>query len=175
MRALAGLVAMAALAVAPVAQAKEAQQARMGPVAAMFRGICLLWVAGVPPKQMVTMVEARGIKASWVGDRLAGFDMPTLAGLSFSAVTLGENAARCEIHLTYAKTRVAEIAADIDALTPSLPPRFRLAPVTPARDRYGNTPDRAWAAPGAIMTLTEKPNSFPGSTERDATLYLERK
>jgi hypothetical protein len=79
------------------------------------------------------------------------------------------------VHLNYAKTQINAIAAEIDAATPRIPAYFRLAPVTPVKDEYGNLPDRAWAAPGATMTFKEKPDVFPGSTARDATLYLEKK
>ena len=176
MRVLAVLVAVTALAAAPAAQAQKAEQAPLGPVAAMVMGICLPWVAGVTPAEMVKALEARGMKASWVGDRLAGFDIPPQKAFSYSGITLGEGGAWCEVHLSYAQTRIAAIAAEIDAATPRVTAHFRLAPVTPVKDAaYGNLPDRAWAAPALSMTLTEKPSMFPGSTDRDATLYLERK
>jgi len=138
-------------------------------------GICLPWIAGVEPAKMADTLEARGLKANWVGTRLAGFDLPRRPEFLYSGISLGEGGAWCEVHLSYAKTQVSAVAAEIDAVAGRIPPYFRLTPIPPVKDQNGNLSARAWAAPGATMTFNERPTAFPGSTARDATLYLEKK
>lgn len=178
MRGLAGGIGALALAMSgvPAARAQKASDASPpGPVASMLLGICLPWIAGIEPKKMVETLAARGLKADWVGTRLAGFELPRRPDFIYSGIILGEGAAWCEIMLTYPKTRIGTIAAEIDAAAPRIPNYFRLAPVKPVKDQYGNLPDRAWAAPGATMTFTEKATLFPGATSRDASIHLEKK
>lgn len=171
MRFVTGLAAVALGMSAAPAQAQEVP----GPVASLLLGICLPWIAGVEPARMVETLEARGMKANWVGTRLAGFDLPKNPEFLYSGIILGDGGAWCEISLSYPKTQVSSVAAEIDAASPRIPGYFRLAPVTPVKNQYGDTPDRAWDARGATLTLTERATVFPGSTAREASLHLEKK
>jgi len=168
-------VAIVLAAIAPPANAQKAAAPDRGPVVSWLLGVCLPWIAGVQPAKMVEALERQGLKACWVGTRLSGFTLPKRPEFVYSGIVLGEGGAWCQISLSYGKTRVNAIAAAIDAVTAGMPAYFRLVPVPAVTDQHDILPDRAWAAPGATLKLTETPSDFPGSTGRGATLYIEKR
>jgi hypothetical protein len=152
-----------------------AAQPRPGPTAMMLQTMCLPWMSGMDAKTLAAMAEKRGFKPNWVGNRLAGIGAPdTLLNQGWVGVRFDEMRRWCEIDLGWrGPSRLAAVAADLEASAARLPPAWRFAKAPPVKDQYGNLPQRAWTAPAGTMTLREKADDLtPGEAGQPDPLQM---
>lgn len=150
------------------AGAAHAQQANNGPLSALIQAICIPWTQGMKPQAMADALSAHGIQPNWVGDRLAGFELPPREGFEFAGVTLAPGHDWCEVKFLFKQSRVAALDADIAAFATRTTPAYHFVKVKPRAVDGGSTvPDYTWSAPAALLSIDERGQNmpFPGTEE----------
>lgn len=178
--------ALALMAAGPVSgqptPALPTAPARLGPTAMFLQTVCIPWLGGVDANALAAAAQKRGLRPLWAVGKLGGIQGPdALISAGWGGAHLDEQRKWCEVHGSYRTgSRVARIAADVDAMAARTVPAWHFVKAVPRKDQYGNLPQYAWETPTHTLTLHEEPDpwSDPVPGQPDALgfgLHLQKK